>query len=483
MWWRWLLERRMWWWLFAALLIRGAYFWLFLHEHGLHGAWYGWGSENGDTPGYFEPVDSYLTGNAYRPDFRMPGYGLPYLLFRWYTTPQGAGTALLFLQCLLGAGSVLVLARCIGLLGASRRAQDLTCLAFALFGRIAVYDVHWFTESLCISAMIFGVHGWLAGLRGGHWSVFLWAGAWMAWAVFLRPVQALWITLLAIGVVLLFTTDLRRKAAMVALFLLPVLLADGSWIRRNWIMHREFAPLSRGVVMPELAGSQMYPMMRFMQAIGANYLHWDPSASIRWFNMREGPLGAQGKRQDKDVRLPRFAITRSITTDSLKVLASDMARYSESTLAEDDRKRLLRTITKRCDQYIYLYRSERPLQYHVLAPLRMTGLFFHRAGLAGLFADPPHAPGGWVKPLELLDRVMHWTVLIGGLLAAFWSIGRWRVDRTRAWLAILTVTAVLIIPLVMRLCEGRYLVPMYPWLLVLLILALGQRRVLGMSTA
>lgn len=482
MWWRWLLQRRTWLWLAIALLVRGAYFLLFLNEHGLHGAWYGWGAENGDTPGYFEPVDAFLEGHAYRPDFRMPGYGLPYLILRGFTTPQGAGTALLLLQCLLGVASVVVLARCARLLGASRRAQDITCLTFALFGRVAVYDVHWFTESLCISAMILAVHGWIASMRERSISGSAWAGAWMAWAVFLRPVQAMWLVLLAAGVLFLLNGPPRRKFAMVALFLAPFLLADGLWVRRNWIMHHEFAPLSRGMVMPELAGSQMYPVMRFMQATGGNYIHWDPSATIRWFNMREGPLGAQGKRVDRNVQMPAYALSASITTDSLHALADEMARYSDTALTAGSRRQLLATITARCDRYIGHYRVERPWQYHVMAPLRLTGQFFHRAGLAGLFADPPRSPGSWVNPLEILDKLMHWIVLIGGLLAACWWIAQWRAHRIQAWLAVLTVMGVAVFPWALRLCEGRYLVPMYPWLLLLFILAIAHPTEVGKSS-
>ncbi len=481
MWWRWLLQRRTWWWLAIALLLRGAYFWLFLHEHGLHGAWYGWGAENGDTPGYFEPMDAYLSGNGYRPDFRMPGYGLPFLIFRWYTTPQGAGTALLFLQYALGVWSVVVLARCTRMLGATPRMQDLTCVAFALFGRVAVYDVHWFTESLCISATIIAVHGWLAGLRSGHWSALLWSGAWMAWAVFLRPIQALWLALMAVGLVLFLSYATRRRLILAALFLLPFLLVDGLWVRRNYIVHGQLAPLTRGMVMPELAGSQMYPVMRFMQVIGGNYLHWDPSATIRWFNMREGPLGAPGKRTDKDVHMPLFALSPSITVDSLKVLAREMAEYSDSTLVGDARTRALGLITARCDRYIAHYRSERPWQYQVTARVRLTGLFFRRAGLAGLLADAPRKPGPWVTPLEVLDRAMHWSVLIGGLLGACLFMSRWRTDRIRAWLALLTVIGVFVVPWGLRMCEGRYLVPLYPWLLVLLVLAIAGRSMLGKS--
>jgi hypothetical protein len=477
MWLRWLSQRDTWFWLAIALLVRGAYFWLFLHEHGLHGAWYGWGAETGDTSGYFEPIDSFLAGNAYRPDHRMPGYGLPYLLFRSFTTMPGAGTLIVFAQFLLGVLSVVVLARCARLLNAPRWAQYATCIAFACFGRVAIYDVFWFTESFCTSAMIIAMHGLLAHLRTTSVNALLWSGTWMAWAVFLRPVQAVWLALLAFSLLLLLERSLPKKAALCALFVLPFLVADGLWMRRNWTMHRTLHPLSRGNVMPELAASPMYPLMRFLQATGGNYIHWDPTAHIRWLNMREGLNGAQGKRKDLHLEMPAFALSRSISADSLTLLALDMKRYGDPVRTPAERYAIRLRITERCDRFITYYADEEPWQHQVMARLRMTRLFFNRAGSAGLFADPPKRPGAFIAPLETLDKIMHWGVLVGGLLAAIRCIWKWRRDPQLVVIATLTLIGVFLFPWALRLCEGRYLIPLYPWLLLILVVTVSRLAV------
>ncbi len=480
MWWRWLFQARTWLWLGIAFVVRGIFFWIFLHEHGLHGAWYGWGAENGDTPGYFAPIDQYLTGHAYLPDFRMPGYGLPYLLFRLFTTPQGAGTAILFAQFLLGAISVVVLARCARMLGAPTWAQHAVCILIACCARVAVYDVDWFPESFCTSALIFGVHGWLAHLRSDSRLALLWSGGWLAWAVFLKPVQAMWLVLLAVGILFIATGNARSRIARALLLLLPFLIADGIWMRRNWVMHRKLHPLSQGTIMPELANSHMYPVMRFMQAVGGNYIHWDPSADIRWFNMREGPRGAQGRRADEDLAMPAFALSKSITSDSLQLLADEMARWSDRTTLPEERFALTGVMRARCDRFINTYQRERPWQYQVMARARLTRLFFQRAGLRGVFGYPARTQAWWTHALDLFDAIQHWCVLIAGLFAAFWSLAKWkRIPRERVWLAVLVLTGVFVFPIALRLCEGRYLVPMYPWLLLMAITMLGHWRNAG----
>ena len=469
MWWRWLKQRDTWAFIAIALVVRGLLFNVFLREHGLHSAWYGWGAETGDTPGYFEPIDSFLAGNAYRPDYRMPGYGLPYLLFRSITTPQGAGSLIIVLQALLSAASVVVLARCAKLLGAPRWAQYTICLLYAGSARVVLYDVYWFTESFCTSAMIFGTHGWLAYKRTGSRAALVWSGAWLAWAVFLRPVQLVWFAPLALGLLFNRNARWRDKAAATLLFLLPFALADGWWTTRNAVMHHEFAPLSRGVVMPELVSSPMYPLMRFLQATGGNYIHWDPSAHIRWFNMREGPLGRQGPRIDDGVVMPAFALCERITVDSLRDWAADMNRWSDSTTTGDERILLFRKMNSRSTRFVQYYSTDRPWQHQVGARWRLTGLFFGRAGSGPL--HKPQTSAGYPTLLDMLDALMHWVVLLGGLFSAWLAVFLWRRNRTLALLSAVTLIGVLIIPWVLRLCEGRYLVPMYPWLMLLLVLA------------
>ncbi len=474
MWSRWLTQRDTWTFLLIALLIRGALFDIMLHEHGLHSAWYGWGAETGDTPGYFEPIDSFLAGEAYRPDYRMPGYGLPYLLLRLFTTPQGAGSAIIIAQWLLGVVSVVVLARCARLLGAARWAQYATCIAFAAFPRVAVYDAYWFTESFCTSAIIIGTHGWLAYQRMGSHIALAWAGSWLAWAVFLRPVQLTWLALLGLGLLLLTRVSWRDRFVALGVFLLPFLLVDGWWIRRNAVMHDTFAPLSRGVIMPELASSPMHPLMRFLQATGGNYIHWDPSAHIRWFNMREGPLGRQGPRIDQGVEMPAFALCERITEDSLRAWADDMLTWSDGHTTGEERMALFRKMNARSDRFVQYYKDDRPWQYHACARWRLTRLFFGRAGSGPLAHTPPRYATWSAGPIAALDVVMHWVILLGGLVSAVIALLRWRSGPTIAWIGGITLISVFLIPWALRLCEGRYLVPMYPWLLLLLILGFSR---------
>src|SRR5689334_1269753 len=55
----------------------------------------------GDTPSYFEAVDSWLSGGVYAPDWRPPGYAFVYLLARLVAAPPQAADLIVVLQVLV----------------------------------------------------------------------------------------------------------------------------------------------------------------------------------------------------------------------------------------------------------------------------------------------------------------------------------------------------------------------------------------------
>ena len=239
-------------------------------------------------------------------------------------------------------------------------------------------------------------------------------------------------------------------------------------------MHGTFSPLSQGAIMPELANSPMYPLMRFLQATGGNFYHWDPSAHIRWFNMREGLFAGPGPRVDRGAEMPRFATCERITEDSLTAWAKEMSQWNDTSINAAHRVELLRSMNARSDRYVHYYAEDRPWQYHLGARIRLTGLLFRMTGGGSLFRDNRDDPQARYRPSDhLLDAPLHWLILIGGLVACVVALVHWRTAPTVAYIAMLTLISIFIIPWGLRLCEGRYLVPMYPWLVVLLMSALS----------
>jgi hypothetical protein len=461
-------------WFLIALVVRTPVFVLLLLHNGYHQSLWGWGAENGDTWSYFDPIDALIEGRGYSPDFRMPGYGIPYWLFRQVTAPPGAGTLIVLAQSVLSALSCVALRAAAREMGLSVRAANIVFWGYAVFPRLIGYDVAYFPESFCISAMIIALHGWLVTLRTFHRGSALWCGAWLAWAVFLKPVMGLWLPFIALGAALSQTTTFRTRMATASLLLLPFIIADGAWSFRNWRADQRFHPLNNGFLLPWLTESNIYPVMRYMQAIGGNYIWWDPTADIRWFNVREGENNGPGRRKDEGVRMPRFALTEHCTEDSLLTLANELQEYSGTNDA--GRARLKPMIKARCDRYIRSYEEIAPFQYHVAARLRLTTRFFGMAGSASLFGDD-RVQGRWyVRALDGFERVWYWIIVPLGLLATFLALLRRTIHPRMRLFALAVLVNLFVHPWILRFCEGRYLMPLIPWLLLFALLMLDRMR-------
>src|SRR4051812_48411070 len=64
---------------------------------------------SGDCDSYLGPIDNLIENGKYTPDFRMPGYGAPYLFFRLLTTKDFAVNLLIVFQTTLDALATMLL--------------------------------------------------------------------------------------------------------------------------------------------------------------------------------------------------------------------------------------------------------------------------------------------------------------------------------------------------------------------------------------
>lgn len=463
----WLLRLSTWKWWLLALLARGMLFAVMLQEHGFHFSLYGWGIEGGDTGSYFEPVDSWLAGHGYQPDLRMPGYGVVYALFRQITTEPGSGVLILAAQLALSAMACVVLMRLTATLGAGRYAQLAVFWLFALSPRQALFDAALLTESFCTSALVFAAANLVAHIKAPSVRYVLFAGAWLAWAIFLRPV---YIGLFA--PLLLFAwwplRDRPWRAFQHALMLaLPFIVTDAAWTVRNWRVHDAFHPLSNGYFYPAMERSPVIALVRYLQAYGGNVYHWDEHADIRWFNMREGPEGRAGRLKDLDVEPPSCAYGPRCDRDSLLLLADNMAEWLDTLHATRSRAEITAEALARSERLVRYMREDRPWVFWCWSRVRLLGLQFGKAGMGGLFeqylrGDPPYAP-----LISAWDTAWYWIIIPAGFVGAVFIALRWRrYSAGFLLMAGIILYGVLIHPIAARLCEGRYVVPVYPFLLL-----------------
>lgn len=416
----------------------------------------------GDTSSYLLPIESLLRGEGYQPDLRMPGYGAAYWLLRLFLSPHWALVSLVVLQWLADAATVFLLADMAWKITRSRQAHTWTFGIALVAVYVTSFDQRILTETLTAFAIVAALHqvvAYAGNARSGNLFV---AGAMITWAGFMRPVYFPLVPLIAL--VLLFSQmhQLRKGLFQVGIFILPVLLCDGAWIVRNFRVHNAFRPLTAsGTTFSKgIKESIKMPIIELMQAMGRNYVWWDASADIRWFNIREdGPTATFV--QDHMQPLPQRLFTADYNMDSLRLIGADVTNWYN---AKDSAERTLLhdRITSRCNRYKASFITHHPFQYHVAAPLNLFSTFVLDSGTATLMAQPwPQLPW-WQKGIKLFYSGLYLVVMLAGIMGAFIALFNRSFNGILRTIPLAFLYGVFVFPFVMRLCENRYLVVVYP---------------------
>ena len=113
----------------------------------------------GDTESYLLPVENYIEHGSYKPDYRLPGVGVPYWIFRSVLDPSTSRDALVILQWLLSGISVYLLALITLRWSGSIRAAWVVYVLFLLSAYSSWYDPSISSDSLSVTVLILQV--WL----------------------------------------------------------------------------------------------------------------------------------------------------------------------------------------------------------------------------------------------------------------------------------------------------------------------------------
>ncbi len=457
------------WWPALAIALAGkvCLLLLMLLEHGtpIVGPWYLFG---GDAIGYLDPIDSLLNGQGYHPDHRMPGYGAPYLLLRIFMERPAALQSLVLLHVLASAIAVVLLARLAFNLTNDQRIFRWTFWLALISTYASFYDRQILTESFSVMALTLAAQQATTWFKTGRRSHLLVAGSAITWLIFMKPVYLPALAILGAAVLLHRGKALRTRVLATLTLGVPFLVADGAWCVRNAVLHGEFRPLTDGAIYPDLRAGIKYPLLRLMQAYGTSFIWWDPTAEIRWFNIRYGNDG-QVQFADRQPPLPAYVYTDQCPQDSLRAIADAVERYNNSA-DEAQRTRMIANVTKSCDRCIESFRNEHPFHYQVTARLRMLKTFLLHSGTSALMGKP----GNELDPVRLAIRGFYSFLYLGSfLLGSIWAL-RSFLSRSVApdlrLTSALLLYGVTIFPFGVRMTEFRYSTAIYPLALLLAIL-------------
>lgn len=462
-----LLERRWILFLLIALLLRGVYIeWKVsdVRPKDAPGEWY---FDTPDTHSYFDPIESMLKGGEYDPDYRMPGVGAPYWMFRQFLSPIASRDAMVVLQWLLSGISVYLLALIALRFTGSHTTALITYALFLLSTFSSWYDTSMSSDSLAASVMVIQVFLFQQALDKQRKWLLIGAGLFLAWMVFLRPVAAL---LFVFATVLIYMHwGKSRSLKPLALFLIPFAIMEVVWVARNWRVNHEFNPLTNQGMMPdEIADRPLGYLMRFLAGYGGDYIWWQPGADIRWYGLWHG-AGEVDDEGRKAGPPPAYAYAPGYTEDSLLAVSGLIRSALDGDLSSADSVAAIARANATLDRYTALHAEGAPFMHHVISRFLMVRHMVVQNGAETLFNSSFNALPLWMKLFKLLQMFLYLFAFVVGGIAGVVMLWKWRCAPSllAVWVPIVSLYMVYIYPLGLHMAEWRFMVHVFPLTLLL----------------
>lgn len=441
----------------------------------------------GDTPSYTDPIENLIANGHYIPDHRMPGYGAIYYLLRLLFSYNTTYNTIVIAQLIISSLSVYCLALLCRLVAKSDVIFYLAFYFFLISTYSNYYDICLMTEPLCSAFLIFGTWYFTLYFQKLKLKYLFYSGFFLAWAVFLRPVFV--VILFIYGLLLLYYVIKNKKNFVKPIFMFSIvfILADGAWILRNYKVNHSFIPLSNGIYYPYIGDSYMRHTLEFVQCWGGAVDLPDPNSDLSWFGGILFPGEPEIKQYDS---LPGDIYTSRFNKDSLYLLRAKVHAFMAMqkpavdsfyhSVNKDWNKafvilyeplkpvspaaaRLQNDIDTRFDRYKASIKSEKPYLYYVKSKVILlrkflfenNEQFFKRGQIPGLG-----------KFMVSFYHFFYLFILFFGIAGMF--LLAWKGIRSNISLLLLCIIPaydIMVHPLVVRLADNRYLLPVWAFVI------------------
>jgi hypothetical protein len=322
---------------------------------------------------------------------------------------------------------------------------------------ISGFNAFILTESPTASFVVFAFWAVMRYIRsGGRWHL-VFAGALLTWSYFMRPVLMPIAVLSILAMCTLAWRRERNQLGTLVLIWLPLVLAQGAWTLRNYIVKERIFLLTATSYYPWYPDGQI-ASWRFVGTFGAASAHYFFQGSS-WANLRV-PLA-----DVSNVNFPEEIFTPDFNADSLIALR----RYCgilEDPATPPERKHFVDSLlVARFDRYTASIKRHHPFMAYVGTPAMLARRHvLGSSGVYNLFILPFSQLGPAAKAIKLFGMAVYLTALYGSLLFLVLAAVR---RSTGYWvLSLMLVYGMLIHPVIMRHDDPRYLYVFYPLMCV-----------------
>lgn len=428
----------------------------------------------GETGSYYEPMVRLAEEGSYSWTTSIDRYGheavvpstrrTPGLLPLYFPLHRLVGEAMakdsmVFIQIMLYLISTYTLAKSAELLLKDSLAYHAMHIISWLFWFNKPFVFLGVPESLSNSMLIFSFYFLVRIFRGEKFYVnTVFFSFFSTWAVMLRPALLTWTIAVSLLVAMLFLLqkwNWRTTLHFTLIGVLPVVFCTLAWSYRNYGINKTFRPednifrSSPGIYTPSVRS-----IFELIKTWGGVVQRWVPGSEGAWF-FAEGQMEFKSHYFFASFDQSHFEHIKSLYRESQTLVPAE--RLDEIDVE----------INTMVSAYIEAYRREYPLRYYVLNPLRATGLFLHLKTYTYLPFPSLDNMDVIQKIIKLLQVVLVYALYGLSLISLPWF---WRKGRRNPEL-LLPVAFILIYLLIlggiMGANEPRYLVPVFPFMLIL----------------
>jgi len=461
-----------WFWFGLALLIKLAFFIYFLHQYDKSLLDFNSvviGHKTGDTDSYLEPINNLIQNGSYNPDFRMPGYGFIYLLFRLLFNQLLASNLLVVLQLLLSAVSVYCLALSALYIYKSEKYFLFIFFIYAFSSYPSYFDVLIVTESFSVSTLILNVYFLIKHhqTRNKVW-LFI-SGVFLCWGIFLRPVFILLIFFEFLYLSFFLSKDkiisFRKKIISLLLFLLPFICAESLWVARNYFHNKQVFFLTK-TIRYSWSNKDFVAVKDFVSSWGGDD-SYEHNAEIFWFEYHQD-IFKVSKEKIQQIKFPAYIYTSKFNYDSLVAVKKNIKLSRDTSLTSEQRNHYQVYITDKLNKYSQSIKDEKPAVYYLYAPAKMLVRFIFQSGSHFWFLKPFNTLSILEKCIKLFYSLLYWIIIIlGSIGCVSFMINHFRDFNIKFVMSFIPLYFILIHPVFLRLTDERYIIPAYPFLTII----------------
>lgn len=414
---------------------------------------------SGDCDSYLPPIDNLVEYGSYSPDFRMPGYGIPYFIFRSFTDKSNAANLLIIFQTLVDAIASLVLAFTAYRITRRKATFYLTILFYGAAITVSCYNNWILTESLTASSLIFGF-GFIqlfASNKKNYW-LFL-SGLFFTWAYFLRPVNFP-ILILAAGTIFIVAKGTRIKSSII--FLLPAILINSIWTARNYHEKNKIFLLTETRYSPLFYSESSLECLNFCKTFSDFKITscFFVKSGLKYFGQ-----SVQTLKLD-DIEIPDELYTKDFNLDSLLLIRQYFDEIAAPETSIEREKILDKIIAEKFRRYTESIEQNHPFLVQVKTPLILTRRFLLQSGAHNLFFLPFSFLSTSQKMAKSIFILIYWIVFISFLLGLILCSGKILENKLILLSYAIAFYIIFIHSIFLRSIEFRYIIPAYPFFVI-----------------